>query len=254
MLAQQAVGRLAEFERIMSLRVTGGLSDRSEQQVLSQKLAEMQATLSADRQAEAAAMAELSAMTSRDVTSARGLQVLPADAGTPEPLSVLRSRSEGARSVAEADMAKADLLPSLTANAALGRDGLNSAIGLNGGRFGAGMTAERAALNATRDLVGRRTAQAAEESNRRIISLQQEIKTISQRELEGAEVLRQTSNNLAMFTEQYKVGRRTLLELVQQYESFARAERDQAALKYLSLDLRLQIALERGVLVDGARM
>lgn len=254
MLAQQAVGRLAEFERIMSLRVTGGLSDRSEQQVLSQKLAEMQATLSADRQAEAAAMAELSAMTSRDVTSARGLQVLPADAGTPEPLSLLRSRSEGARSVAEADMAKADLLPSLTANAALGRGGLDSAIGLNGGRFGAGMTAERAALNATRDLVGRRTAQAAEESNRRIISLQQEIKTISQRELEGAEVLRQTSNNLAMFTEQYKVGRRTLLELVQQYESFARAERDQAALKYLSLDLRLQIALERGVLVDGARM
>ncbi|MFN4130771.1 MAG: TolC family protein, partial [Paracoccaceae bacterium] len=66
--------------------------------------------------------------------------------------------------------------------------------------------------------------------------------------------LRQTGGNLAMFTEQYKVGRRTLLELVQQYESFARIERDQVALKYIATDLRLQIALERGVLVDGARM
>ena len=80
------------------------------------------------------------------------------------------------------------------------------------------------------------------------------MQTILNREAQGAEVLRQTGSNLSMFTEQYKVGRRSLLELVQQYESFARAERDQVALKYIAADLRLQIALERGVLVDGSRL
>ena len=253
-VTERAVTRLADYERIMTLRVDGGLSDRSEQRVLSQKLAEMHATLSADRQAEATAMAELAAMTTRSLATLRGLQTLPPDPAGPEPLAVLRARGEGARSVAEAQAAKADMLPGISANARLGKGGVDAGLGLSGGGFGFGNAAEREALDATADLVGKRTAQAAEDANRRIVALQSEIDTIVAREAQGAEVLRQTSGNLSMFTEQYKVGRRSLLELVQQYEGFARTERDQAALKYMAADLRLQIALERGVLVDGARM
>jgi outer membrane protein, adhesin transport system len=253
-VAERAVQRLTEFERIMSLRVDGGLSDRSEQRVLAQKLAEMQANLAGDRQNEASAMAELGAMTTRDLTTLRGMQNVPPDQPTPEPLSVLRARSEGARTLAEAQMAKADMLPGLTATAGLSKDGVDGGLGLNGGSFGFGSGATREALEATNDLVDRRTAKAAEDANRRIVALQREAQTLQSREAEGAEVLRQTGANLAMFTEQYKVGRRTLLELVQQYEGFARLERDQVALKYMAMDLRLQIALERGVLADGARM
>ena len=253
-VAERAVSRLAEFERIMSLRVDGGLSDRSEHRVLSQKLAEMQASLAADRQHEVTAMAELAAMTTRDLTMLRGLQALPPDTATLEPLSVVRARGEGARALAEAQMARANMLPGLTARAEIGKDGVDGGLGLGGGDFGFGSGAARQALDATGDLVGRRTAQAAEDANRRIVTLQRDIQSLQSREAEGALVLRQTEANLAMFTEQYKVGRRTLLELVQQYESFARTERDQVALKYMAADLRLQIALERGVLVDGARM
>ena len=253
-VAERAVTRLAEFERIMALRVDGGMSDRSEQRVLSQKLAEMQASLAADRQTELTAMAELGAMTSRDLTRLRGLQNLPADQPDPEPLAVTRARGEGARTVAEAEMAKADMLLGLTASAALGKGGVDGGIGLKGGAFGFGSVAAREALDATSDLVGRRTAEAAADANRRIVALQREMQSVLSREAEGAEVLRQTGSNLSMFTEQYKVGRRSLLELVQQYESFARTERDQVALKYIATDLRLQIALERGALVDGARM
>jgi len=159
-----------------------------------------------------------------------------------------------ARTIAEAEMAKADMLPGLTASAAIGKGGVDGGLGLNGGAFGFGSGAERAALNATGDLVGRRIAQAAEDTERRIIALQRDMQSTLSREAQGAEVLRQTGNNLTLFTEQYKVGRRTLLELVQQYESFSRIEREQVALKYIATDLRLQIALERGVLVDGARM
>ncbi len=253
-VTERATLKLAEFERIMSLRVDGGLSDRSEHRVLSQKLAEMQAILTADRQAEATARAELAAMTTRAIPQTAGLQALPPDTPTPEPLSVLKARSEGARDMAEADMAKADMIPGLRANASLGKGGVDGGLSISGGGLGFGSGAERQALNAAGDLAGRRTAQAAEDANRRIVALSREMETIQSREAEGAEVLRQTSGNLDLFTEQYKVGRRTLLELVQQYESFARAERDQVALKYLAANLRLQIAMERGVLVDGIRM
>jgi outer membrane protein, adhesin transport system len=248
------VTRLAEFERIMALRVDGGLSDRSEQNVLLQKLAEMRAMQAADRQAEVAAMSELSAMTSRSLAEISGLQSLPADQPTPQAITILKARAEGARSIAEAQMAKAGMLPSLGASVGLGKRGIDGGLSAGGGSFGFGSAAEREALNATGDLVGRRTAQAAEDANRRIIALQREMDQVISRQSQGADVLRQTQGNLSLFTEQYKLGRRTLLELVQQYESFSRAQRDQVALTYIAADLRLQIALERGVLVDGAKL
>lgn len=253
-VSERSVSRLAEFERIMRLRVEGGLSDRSEERVLSQKLAEMQAMASADRQAAAAALSELAAMTSRPLSGLAGIDSLPADQPSPEPLSVLRARGEGARTLAEAQIARAGMLPGISAKAGVGGKGLTGRLGLSGGNFGFGAAAEREALDATPDLVQRRNQQATEDAGRRIAALTAEMQSVQTREAQGAEVLRQTAGNLQMFTEQYKVGRRSLLELVNQYESFAHAERDQAALKYIAADLRLQIALERGVLVDGARM
>ena len=253
-VTERGIGRLVEFDRIMTLRVQGGLADRSEQSVLSQKLAEMRAMQAADYQAEVAAMAELSAMTTRSLADLNGLQSLPADKATPQPITVLKARAEGARSVAEAQMAKAGMLPSLGATVGLGKGGVDAGLSAGGGNFGFGSAAEREALDATGDLVGRRTAQAAEDANRRIVSLQRELDQVRSRQNQGSEVLQQTQSNLALFSEQYKVGRRSLLELVQQYESYTRAERDQVALTYIAADLRLQIALERGVLVDGASL
>ena len=51
-----------------------------------------------------------------------------------------------------------------------------------------------------------------------------------------------------------RLGRRTLLELVGQYDSYARLERDQVSLDYSIALLELEIARDRGLLVDGARM
>ena len=69
-----------------------------------------------------------------------------------------------------------------------------------------------------------------------------------------AAVLRQTEGNLSLFTEQYKAGRRSLLELVGQYDAYARLERDQVSISYDVALLELQIARDRGVLVDGANL
>jgi adhesin transport system outer membrane protein len=57
-----------------------------------------------------------------------------------------------------------------------------------------------------------------------------------------------------MFTEQYKFGRRSLMELVDMFETFTRMEREQASLKYDIAILGLQTARVRGLLVDGVRM
>ena len=254
-VAARATERLAGFADIMRQRVEGGLSDRSEMQVIAQKLSEMQATVAADHEAEISAMAELAAMTATPVDSLRGIDRLAVVGNTTEPLALVKARSEGTRSVAESRIARAGLMPSLTANADLTSDGIDPGLRLGGaGLLGWGTKEELAALEATTDVVDRRTTEAGETAERRIVALERQIAQYQSQAAQGATVLAQTAGNLDLFIEQYKLGRRTLLELVGQYDSYARLERDQVSLGYSIALLELEIARDRGLLVDGARM
>lgn len=254
-VSARASERLAGFADVMRQRVEGGLSDRSEQQVIAQHLAEMQATEAADREAEISAMAELHAMSAGRLDGVRGIDRLAVVGNTTEPLSVVKARGEGVRSVAESKIARAGLMPSLSANADLTSSGLEPGLRLGGaGLLGMGTREELAALDATGDIVARRATEAAETADRRIVALERQIAQLESRQTKGASVLAQTESNLALFVEQYKLGRRTLLELVGQYDSFARLERDQVSLRHEIALLEIEIARDRGLLVDGARM
>jgi adhesin transport system outer membrane protein len=157
--------------------------------------------------------------------------------------------------VAEAQVARADLLPGLSGGVNVGSDSIDPTIKLGGaGLLGLGTGDEVAALAETGEVMARRTADADETARRRLVSLEGQIAILRSREAQGAAVLASTEANLSLFTEQYKVGRRTLLELVGQYDSFARLEREQAAIRYEVALTELEIARDRGLLVDGARM
>jgi adhesin transport system outer membrane protein len=120
--------------------------------------------------------------------------------------------------------------------------------------FGVGTAASLEALDSFADLAARHMADLSQKAHRKIDALQNDMQTLVLREAQGKAVLVQTAGNLSMFTEQYKVGRRSLLELVSEHERTARLARDQAALRYEIVLKRLAIARERGVLVDGAQM
>ena len=252
-IAERAMARLAEFDRIMGQRVTGGLSDRSEQQVVSQKAAEMRATAAGDRQAEATALAELAVLTGRGL-SIGGLDSVQVLAHT-EPLSLLKARGEAARMIAAAKVQHAGLLPGVTGSIGFDEDGVNPGIRIGtDGLFGLGTGASLKALEATAEVADRQIAEAAQDAQRRRVALERDIASLQSRQAQGSEVLRQTVGNLDLFTEQYKVGRRTLMELVGQFDSTARLERDHAALKYEIALRQLELARDAGALVDGARM
>jgi adhesin transport system outer membrane protein len=239
----------------VGIRVEGGVSDRTEAQVIRQKLIEMQSTRSSDEAAMTAALANLNAMTDRPVDDVRGLQAVGSDTGA-EPLTVLMERGVGARSIAEANMARAGLLPGVSARAVVDESG-GIATGARLGTTGlisAGLGSNLQALGAAEEVADRRIAEAADTANRAIITLESEIGMLQTRERDGGELVRQTGENLELFTAQYEVGRRSLLELVNQYDSFARLERDHAALKYEIALRQLQIARARGQLVDGTRL
>jgi adhesin transport system outer membrane protein len=252
---QRALGQLSEFQRIMRLRVEGGLSDLSEQQILDQKVAELQATLASDQRTAQVAAEELAALYGGPVNGFLGIDAIAPDAPAPEPLAVLRARGQATQNVAEARIGRANILPGLAAQARVSKDGVERGLVLGAGQnFGLGTGPSLEAFDQVAELSARQVAESSETSRRHMDAVQNDMETLALREAQGKEVLAQTTGNLGMFTEQYKVGRRSLLELVGEHERTARLARDQAALRYEIVLKRLALARERGVLVDGAQM
>ena len=180
---------------------------------------------------------------------------MPAEQRQDKPLSVLMTQSEGARDVAEAKVQRAGLLPGLGASAGLGAGGLNAGLTLGGaGLMGAGTRSSLEALDATAEVAERRAVEASESANRRLVALERQIAQIEARQAEGERVLAQTATGFETAVEQYKAGRKSLVELAGLYDAYARLERDQVSLPHEALLLRLEIARDRGVLMDGGRM
>ena len=253
----KAAGQLTHFVTVMGQRVDGGISDRSEQRIISQAQAEMQATMAADQDAAASAMAELQALAGLPLDDVHGLDALapPLPTAGSEPLAVLLVRGEGSRALAQSSLERSGMMPGLSASANVGSNGTAPGLRMTGaGLLNPGSRAALQALDATSDVVDRQTTEATEAAKRRRVALERQIATLSSQQAQGAEVLRQTTGNLALFTEQYQVGRRSLLELVGQYDAHARLERDQISLRYDIALMELELALDRGLLIDGIRM
>lgn len=253
-VAERATARLAEFHRIVTARIKGGLSDRSEEQIIAQTITEMQATLAADRQARTQALADLRLQTGSNMAETlSGLDPLPLPSQA-EPLSVLRQQADGARHLAEARITRANALPGLSATATATEDNLTPGLALGGVTLGLGSPATLAAAAATPDLVARQTDEARRAAERSRQEAEGRIATLRTRQAQGAEVLRQTRANLDLYAEQYRLGRRSLTDLTAQTAAAARLERDQASLAYDIARLELEIARDAGLLLDGARL
>ncbi len=250
----RAMERMTDYDRIMQGRVEGGIADRSEGRVVAQRLAELRALESTDREAELTARAELAALAGRAL-SVSGLPDGPSVQGGAQPLSVLRAGAEGRRLVAEAKIDRAAQLPGLKAGASVSGDGITGGLRVSADKLlGLGTRANLQALEATETVAAQREAEAADDAARRIVTLERQLSQIEARAAEGASLAAETETSLALYAEQYKAGVRPLMELVNLTDSFARTEREQAGLAYDAALIRLRIALERGVLVDGARM
>ncbi|MGQ0564003.1 MAG: TolC family protein [Gemmobacter sp.] len=248
-----SVARMQDYARIVEGRVEGGIADRSQARAVAQTLAELQALVSADRQAEATARADLAAL------AGQGLAVsgLPdwRVSGDATPLAVLRAGAEGRRLVAEARIERAGQLPGLKAGASVSGDGITGGLRVSADKLlGLGTKANLQALEATEAVAAQREAEAADAAQRRIVTLEGQLAETEARAAAGAGLVAETRAGLDLYAEQHAAGVRPLMDLVSLTDSFARMQRDQAGLAHDAALIRLRIALERGVLVDGARM
>ena len=244
---------MQHFEWVMNERVKGGVSDMSDLNVLRQKLAEIQSTLSAQQEAEATALAELNAMSARPLNDVTGLSDVAVAGRVAKPLSVLQAEAEKEREIASAKMERAGLLPGVSAGGTLGDNG--SGIGVNvksDQLLGLGTVDSMKALDVAREAASRRVGQAEEDANRRLRRLEARLSALSRQVGEAGALTQQAKANLDLFQQQYDAGQRQVMDVVGVYETFAARQAARLDLKYELAQSRLDIARERGLLADGS--
>lgn len=249
-LHRATLREMEHFEYIMAERVRGGVSDMSDLNVIRQKLSEIRASITANEEAAATALAELNAMSIAPQDDVRGLETLHISASAAQPLAVTRAEAERERSIAQARIDRADQLPGISAEAAIGE---NSGGGITAGgtAIGLGTGARLKSIEAANEAASRRVAQTNEDANRSLRKLEGQVAAKARQAQEARGLTAQAKANLDLFQAQYEAGRRPVMDVVGVYETFAARQSSEVSLKFESLRLQIELARVQGVLADG---
>ena len=245
-----AMAQMERYDYVMSERVRGGVSTHVDLNIVRQKLNQMQSDMASDREAAAAAMAELAAMSARPLDGISGRGTI-GTAHLAQPLMVLKAQAEADRAVAEATVARAGLLPGLTASGSAGSGGTDGGLTLGGVGLGFGTGASLKALDERRAAAAAQVGQVQEDANRRLRALEGELASLQRQAVQARALADQAAANFEVYASQQREGTRSVNEVVSIFETKVRTEREAAALVFDVARVELEIAGLKGVLVDG---
>ncbi len=252
---QKAVSQMHEFERVVIGRVEGGVSDRSDLQVVQSKIAGLRSGAATAREGASTARAELYELTGQDFDEKpQHLSI-----GTPPEaagyLDVLLAKSEANRSIAQSTLERAGLLPTVSAAGNITSDGSGAGITAGIGQpLGLGTPAALKAVEASKE-VARRQIGEAEEDARRSYARQLQRLTSFRRQEEETRRLAQTSHETyKLFKAQFEAGQRSVIDVINIYEEYVRRELARIEAKYEVIQIQLEMARDQGLLADGDKI
>ncbi|WP_321365036.1 TolC family protein [uncultured Celeribacter sp.] len=251
-MAERGLGRMHEFNRVVTERVKGGASSLSDQRVVRSIISEMEHEARTHREAEDSARAELAALTGGatlpSLEQATGVALPPSGLTS---LDVLRAEAEAKRAVAEAQAERAAMLPTLSASTILGQS-KSSSVDYAGAGLGLGTSAEMDASRAREAAATAAIGKARETAARRDARLTSHLTALRRQERDAADLVQQTRANYRIFQDQFEAGQKSVMDVLNVYEQMIREELKHIDLKYEIALTELEIARVNGALTDGA--
>jgi adhesin transport system outer membrane protein len=254
-VGSRALSRMYEFERIVQGRVDGGVSDRSDLNVVRSKINGMRSAVATANEATAAAHAELKALTGQtfEQKPARLQLTTPPDGSG--YLTVLKAEAEATRSVEQAKMERAGLLPQVSAAGNVTSDGSGAGLTLDLAQpFGLGTPAALKAIEATKEVAKRQVAEVEEDARRDYSRQMQRLASYQRQEAEAAALAQTSRETYRLFQAQFKAGQRSVMDVVSIYEEVVRREQAHIDAKYEVVLIQLALARDMGLLADGDRI
>ncbi|MBU3032528.1 TolC family protein [Tritonibacter mobilis] len=253
--AHRAIRTMRDFERVVVGRVNGGVSDRSDLNVVQSKISGMQSSMATANDAARTARAELEAMTGRSFSASpqRLNMSLPPDGRN--YLSVLKAQSEATRTIEQAKMERAGLLPQVSATGQVGSEGSGAGVLLNLAEpLGFGTPAALRAVEASKEAALRRIGEAEEEARREYSREMQRLASYRRQEREALALSKASRETYNLFKAQFEAGQRPVMDVIPIYEELVKREQAYIDAKYEVVMIQLALAASLGLLADGDKI
>ncbi|WP_283966468.1 TolC family protein [Tritonibacter sp. AK171] len=253
--AHRAIRTMRDFERVVVGRVNGGVSDRSDLNVVQSKISGMQSSMATANDAARTARAELEAMTGQSFSASpqRLNMSLPPDGRN--YLSVLKAQSEATRTIEQAKMERAGLLPQVSATGQVGSEGSGAGVLLNLAEpLGFGTPAALHAVEASKEAALRRIGEAEEEARREYSREMQRLASYRRQEREALALSKASRETYNLFKAQFEAGQRPVMDVIPIYEELVKREQAYIDAKYEVVMIQLALAASLGLLADGDKI
>ncbi len=253
--AHRAIRTMRDFERVVVGRVNGGVSDRSDLNVVQSKISGMQSSMATANDAARTARAELEAMTGQSFSASpqRLNMSLPPDGRN--YLSVLKAQSEATRTIEQAKMERAGLLPQVSATSQVGSEGSGAGVLLNLAEpLGFGTPAALRAVEASKEAALRRIGEAEEEARREYSREMQRLASYRRQEREALALSKASRETYNLFKAQFEAGQRPVMDVIPIYEELVKREQAYIDAKYEVVMIQLALAASLGLLADGDKI
>jgi len=253
--SHRAIRTMRDFERVVVGRVNGGVSDRSDLSVVQSKISGVQSSMATANDAARTARAELEAMTGRtfDASPQRLNLNLPPDGSS--YLSVLKAKSEATRTIEQAKMERAGLLPQVSASGQVGSEGSGGGLLLNLAEpLGLGTPAALKAVEASKQAALRRIGEAEEDARRDYSREIQRLASYRRQEREALSLSRASRETYNLFKAQFEAGQRPVMDVIPIYEELVKREQAYIDAKYEVVMIQIALAASLGLLADGDKI
>ncbi|WP_246149745.1 TolC family protein [Tritonibacter litoralis] len=251
----KAISQMHEFERVVIGRVEGGVSDRSDLQVVQSKIGGLRSGAATAREGASTARAELYELTGQDFDERpQHLSI-----GTPPEaagyLDVLLAQSEANRAIAQATLERAGLLPTVSAAGNITSDGSGAGITAGVGQpLGLGTPAALKAVEASKEVARRQIGEAEENARRSYARQLQRLTSFRRQEEETTRLARTSHETYRLFKAQFEAGQRSVIDVINIYEEYVRRELSRIEAKYEVIQIQLEMARDQGLLADGDKI
>ncbi|MGR3484588.1 MAG: TolC family protein [Paracoccaceae bacterium] len=252
-VSEAGLSQMTEFRDLIAARVSGGVSDRGELALVTERLGRLRSDITADRLAERTAMAELSSMVATPVDALRGTAA--PTVGDHEPPSVLKATAEATRADARARMARAGFLPGIGASASLGSGGGDGGLTVaipNGIGLGTGAQIEAARMQA--EAARGAITDARQSATRRAATLAAQAQAARGNATAADARAAEAGRTFDLYAAQLRAGRRSVPEAAGAFMSRIDAAREGVTLRHEALAHDIARAAIFGALVDGDRI
>lgn len=253
-ISAEALTQMTEYRRILNGRVSGGVDKPSDLVEMDRLLAELRAESESEKLTLSSSRNQLGAMTAGMVSDPPAPSGLAGIKAPPVALPVLEARAAHRREVAELDMARAQMLPTLAAGTSANMMGVDGALNTGGSVMIFGRKAEYAAIEARTRAAADKVKTVEEDTARELQRYADDATSYRSASREARAVAEQIANTHRYYNAQFRGGQRGIMDVANIYMTMITQRKLAIGQHYRALDADVVRAGELGVLLDGDRI